>query len=180
MTPPSCAERASAYIRLGVRVVCVSDKVYAGADLLATARVLAQAVKRLNPDLVFCGMRSSDGDTGQVPPMLAQMTGVPFYGDVIQTDGERAADGSGTSYVLSRGGILAFPRGAPLRFPSAFARGGHAELWDNALLGVDGALCGLRGSPTRVIKAYESAAGGMYFDGDTLFIRKKTTRSKRI
>lgn len=143
MTPPSCAERASAYIRLGVRVVCVSDKVYAGADLLATARVLAQAVKRLNPDLVFCGMRSSDGDTGQVPPMLAQMTGVPFYGDVIQTDGERAADGSGTSYALSRGGILVFPRGAPLRFPSAFARGGHAELWDNALLGVDGALCGL-------------------------------------
>jgi electron transfer flavoprotein beta subunit len=44
--------------------VLVSDDVLAGSDALGTARVLAAAVKRIEPDLVLAATESTDGYTG--------------------------------------------------------------------------------------------------------------------
>src|SRR3979411_1297140 len=49
----------------------------AGADVLLTARALAAAIKPEQPDLVICATESYDGSTGMVPPMLAEMLGLP-------------------------------------------------------------------------------------------------------
>ena len=75
-------ERARDAIRKGLsmgadRAVLVSDPHLAGADALLTARVLAAAIKPEAPDLVICGTESYDGSTGMVPPMLAELLGVP-------------------------------------------------------------------------------------------------------
>ena len=75
-------ERAKDAIRKGLsmgadRGVLISDPQLAGADALLTARALAAAIKLEGPDLVICGTESYDGSTGMVPPMLAELLGIP-------------------------------------------------------------------------------------------------------
>lgn len=61
--------------------VLVTDPAFAGSDTLATARALAAALGLLGPvDLVLAGRSSVDADTGQVPPELAELLGLPFVG----------------------------------------------------------------------------------------------------
>ena len=50
-------------------------------DALRTAQLLAAAIRKAGPfDLVFCSEGSSDVYTGQVPPMLATVLGLPYVG----------------------------------------------------------------------------------------------------
>jgi electron transfer flavoprotein beta subunit len=75
-------ERAKDAIRKGLsmgadRGILITDPQLAGADALLTARALAAAIKAENPDLVICSTESYDGSTGMVPPMLAELLGVP-------------------------------------------------------------------------------------------------------
>jgi electron transfer flavoprotein beta subunit len=75
-------ERAKDAIRKGLsmgadRGMLISDPQLAGADAFLTARALAAAIKPEQPDLVICGTESYDGSTGMVPPMLAELLGVP-------------------------------------------------------------------------------------------------------
>ena len=59
--------------------VLVTGPEFSGSDSLATARTLAMALKREGPfDLVLLGRNSIDADTGQVPPELAQLLGLPL------------------------------------------------------------------------------------------------------
>lgn len=61
--------------------VHVVDPAFAGSDTLATAQALAATLRRLAPvDLVLAGRSSVDADTGQVPPELAELLGLPFVG----------------------------------------------------------------------------------------------------
>jgi electron transfer flavoprotein beta subunit len=75
-------ERARDAIRKGLsmgadRGILISDPKLAGADALLTARALAAAIMPEAPDLVICSTESYDGSTGMVPPMLAELLGVP-------------------------------------------------------------------------------------------------------
>jgi electron transfer flavoprotein alpha subunit len=55
------------------------DDAFAGSDTLATARALAAALRQAGPfDLVLFGRNSIDGETGQVPPMVAELLDLPF------------------------------------------------------------------------------------------------------
>jgi electron transfer flavoprotein beta subunit len=58
----------------GVHVV---DDALHGSDALATSLVLAKAIERLSPDLVVCGMASTDGTMSVVPAMLSERLGLP-------------------------------------------------------------------------------------------------------
>ena len=62
-----------------------SDRIFAGADTLATAEVLKTGVQKMQGkmDIVFSGHRASDGETGQTGPQTAWKLGFPFLGDVI-------------------------------------------------------------------------------------------------
>lgn len=58
--------------------VLICDPCLAGSDTYVTAKVLAAAIHKLGDfDLILCGKQSLDGDTGQVPGMLAAALGVP-------------------------------------------------------------------------------------------------------
>jgi len=59
------------------RGVLVSDDALQGADALATAKVLAAAIRRTAFDLVVAGVESTDGATGTMPMALAELLGVP-------------------------------------------------------------------------------------------------------
>jgi electron transfer flavoprotein beta subunit len=58
------------------RAVLVTDDALAGADALATARVLAAAIRRRPFDLVLAGVESTDGGTGTMPIALAELLDV--------------------------------------------------------------------------------------------------------
>jgi electron transfer flavoprotein alpha subunit len=61
------------------RGVHLCDPAFGGSDTLATARALAAALQQEGPfDLVLVGRNSLDGDTGQVGPEIAQLTGLPY------------------------------------------------------------------------------------------------------
>jgi electron transfer flavoprotein beta subunit len=70
--------------------ILVSDDALAGSDALSTAKVLAGAISRLEPDLVLAGTESSDGYTGTVPEQVAALLDYPsitFAKKIDITDG---------------------------------------------------------------------------------------------
>lgn len=76
---------------------CGADKAYlitdrraAASDTLATSYILSQAVRKLEPDLVFCGRQAIDGDTAQVGPQIAEKLGFALlsYVEKVDLDGD--------------------------------------------------------------------------------------------
>lgn len=65
-----------------------SDRLFAGADTLATAEVLKNGIDKMfggnKIDIVFSGHRASDGETGQTGPQTAWKLGYTFLGNVIE------------------------------------------------------------------------------------------------
>ena len=55
----------------------VSDEALAGSDSLSTAKVLAAAIARCEPDLILTATESSDGYTGTVPVQIAELMDLP-------------------------------------------------------------------------------------------------------
>jgi electron transfer flavoprotein beta subunit len=59
------------------KAILVSDDSLAGTDALGTAKVLAAAIKRAEPDLVLAATESTDGYTGTTPVQIAELLGMP-------------------------------------------------------------------------------------------------------
>jgi electron transfer flavoprotein beta subunit len=59
------------------KAVLISDDSLAGSDALSTAKVLAKAIERVQPDLVLAATESTDGYTGTMPVQLAELLGFP-------------------------------------------------------------------------------------------------------
>jgi len=55
----------------------ITDRAFAGADTLATARTLAMALQTGEYDIILLGYHSLDAETGQVGPEVAEMMGLP-------------------------------------------------------------------------------------------------------
>lgn len=61
----------------------LTDRKFAGADVLATSYTLSQGVKKTgNPQLIICGKQTTDGDTAQVGPEMAEYLGIPHVANV--------------------------------------------------------------------------------------------------
>lgn len=84
MGPPQAAEIIrEAYMMGADDGALLSDRKFAGADVLATAYALSQGVRKLgNVDLIICGKQTTDGDTAQVGPELAEYLGIPHISNV--------------------------------------------------------------------------------------------------
>lgn len=55
-----------------------SDRRLGGADVLATSYTLSQAIRSAGDfDLILCGKQTTDGDTAQVGPSIAEHMGIP-------------------------------------------------------------------------------------------------------
>ncbi|HEV3124331.1 MAG TPA: electron transfer flavoprotein subunit beta/FixA family protein [Candidatus Dormibacteraeota bacterium] len=70
--------------------VLISDDALRGSDALSTAKVLAAAIKREGFDLVITATESTDGYTGTVPQMVAELLGVPAvtFAKGLESDGK--------------------------------------------------------------------------------------------
>jgi len=69
--------------------VHVEDDAIAGSDVFATSLVLAEAIKKLDYDIVLFGMASTDGGGGIVPTLVAERLGLPAltFASKLEVDG---------------------------------------------------------------------------------------------
>lgn len=80
MGPPA----ATAILQEAIWMGCddgylLTDRKFAGADVVATAYTLSQGIKYMGKyDLVVCGKQTTDGDTAQVGAELAHFLGIPY------------------------------------------------------------------------------------------------------
>ena len=160
MGRPDTAEPLRRLTRLGIsRAILLSDSAFAGADTLATAYTLSLAMKKLQPDLILCGRQSIDGDTAQTGPALAALLGWPVLTHVLawRLEGKRALCTTRFGEeAATLPALLTVERLYPLRFPRLGSKAGAVETWTAEALGADPVRCGLRGSPTRVLRSYEA------------------------
>lgn len=79
MGPPSAETALREALARGCdEAYLAGDKQFAGADVKATAMVLAKAIQKVGYyDLILAGMQTVDGDTGQVGPEVAEYLGIP-------------------------------------------------------------------------------------------------------
>lgn len=145
--------------------VLLSDKAFAGADTYATSYVLAQAVKKLKPDLVLCGESTADSGTAQVPAQTAEWL---RYSNVSYVSTLSIEDGFAVARRTVKGGyeVVRVPLPAVVsvelgsntpRFPD-FRRKRWADrefkttVWTSADLELDLSLAGRAGSKTDVVE----------------------------
>src|SRR3984893_902962 len=92
MGPPQAREVLLDALGMGInRAVHLQDRACAGSDTLATARALAQWLKRESFDLILLGKYSLDAETGQVGPEIAELLSIAQITGVrkLELDGDR-------------------------------------------------------------------------------------------
>ena len=88
MGPPQAKAIIQEAVCMGVRRGTVlTDRKFAGADVLSTAYTLAQGVRKCGKyDLILCGKQTTDGDTAQVGAELAEYLNIPNVANVLSVD----------------------------------------------------------------------------------------------
>ena len=180
MGPPQAREALIQCLAMGAhRAVHLTDPAMAGSDTLATARSLALALERqgfgltAGDWLIFCGRNSTDAETGQVGPEIAEFLKVPHVSNVRRLDLSEHQDTITVERVTDQGyelircplpALVSVAEGImPERWPSrqemeaARARADRAGAEDPAIeeigaaqLSSNRSLFGTSGSPTSV------------------------------
>jgi len=162
MGRPSAKDVLLRLTRLGCKAVLLTDTAFAGADTLATAYALSLAVKRVGADLIICGRQSVDGDTAQTGPALATMLGYSLATNVMDFKADENSISVATRMgdcTLDYPALITVERIRNLRFAKLRSKLGEVEILSAQDIGADISRCGLKGSPTRVMKTFESAVG---------------------
>jgi electron transfer flavoprotein beta subunit len=165
MAPPFAESTLREGLAMGAdRAVLLSDRLFAGSDTLATARILSAGCRAVGEfDLVLCGNSSIDGWTAQICSQLGELLGIPSVMHVIGMEwngpheliltrtieqGYEKLKGQ-PPFVVSVRKELNKPRYTP--FTGILdAETKEIKVLSNQELGVDAALIGLEGSPTKM------------------------------
>lgn len=165
MGPSKLTEALEELFGRGVdRAVLLSDPQMAGADTHATAGALERAVRALGSfDLILCGKRAMDGETGQVPPMLAAALSLPCITAVerlrenedVLTLRRRLENGTATLTLRTPAVVSICEYAYTLRLPGILsmrrARDKRVECLTAADIGLEPQECGQKGSLTKVV-----------------------------
>ncbi|MDR0545884.1 MAG: electron transfer flavoprotein subunit beta/FixA family protein [Mycoplasmataceae bacterium] len=86
MGPPSAQVSLLETLSMGCdKSFLLTDKLFAGSDVLATAKALKTGISKIGQfDLILCGKQTSDGDTAQVGPEIAQLLNIPHATNVTK------------------------------------------------------------------------------------------------
>jgi electron transfer flavoprotein beta subunit len=175
MGPPNSIITLRKCLAMGVDdAVLVSDRLFGGADTLATSYVLSEAIRRVQfeygrVDIIICGKQTIDGDTAQVGPGIATRLGysqLTLVDRVMKIDLEkktitvrRKMEGLKEVVQSSLPALLTVVReiNKP-RYPSVqgrlIAENTEIPVWDNTVLKLSPAKLGMKGSPTNVKRIF--------------------------
>ena len=187
MGPPNAEATLRKACAVGVdEAILLSDKVFGGADTLATSKVLAAAITRLSENdeigLVICGKQTIDGDTAQVGPGIASRLG---FSQLTLVDRIESLDLTKKIVRVrrkleGRHEVVEAPLPAVLtvvrelnrpRYPTVpmrlSAEAAAIKVWSNQDLSLDEQQIGLKGSPTWVSRIFspERDKGEILGDG---------------
>jgi len=169
MGPPKAVTALREAIAMGCDSgVLISDKAFAGSDTWSTGYVVGSAIKRIGGyDLIVCGERATDGDTGQVGPGVAAFLDLPVatYVAKVQEAGEKTArvhrlveDGYEVLDVALPAVLTVVKEVGDPRLPTLRgkqkSRKADIPTWGPGDLEVEADKLGLNGSPTRVVKIF--------------------------
>jgi len=162
--------------------VLLSSRAFAGSDTWATSYALSKAIARIGAyDLILCGERATDGDTGQVGPGLAERLGIPQVTFAIGLEladkklrARRVLDDLFEVLDVRLPALVTVVKqiNEP-RFPGMRnvlkAKKAQITRWTAADIGADLTQTGFDGSPTTVIKVWppERRGGGVILRGET-------------
>ncbi len=155
-----------------------------GADVLATSYTLSQAIQSVGDfDLILCGKQTTDGDTAQVGPQIAEKLHLPqvSYAGEITKDGNTLTikrvleDGYMTIKVNTPCMITCIKE---LNAPRYLSVGGAFEAYSKPLVTmtyetlkdhplIDKTTIGLAGSPTNILTSFTppQKGAGMMLEG---------------
>jgi electron transfer flavoprotein beta subunit len=145
------------------RAILLSDRRFAASDTLATSYVLGMGIRKIGKfDLILCGMRTSDSDTAQVGPQLAEELDLPHLTGVEKLERkenlfcvERTSDGFREILEVSAPALFTISPKGSVRLPSlmeiqdAFIKY-SIECWNLEDLNADPKRVGSAGSCTWV------------------------------
>ena len=78
MGPQRAVEALRTGLAMGAdRSIHLNDPAFEGADGFATAKALAEVIKKETYDLILCGKQAVDDDMAQVGPSLAELLNLP-------------------------------------------------------------------------------------------------------
>lgn len=86
------------------RAVKIVGDLEPGLSSHAQARLLAEAIKDMSPDIVLSGVQAPDDRDGQIAPMLAAYLDMPYVGVVA---GAKVTDGKAVVHKEYAGGVMA-------------------------------------------------------------------------
>ena len=172
---PAAADMLRQCVARGAdEALLLTDRAFAGADTLATSYALSLGIARMGgADLIVCGKMAVDGDTAQIGPELAQHLGIPHVSDVSEileaADDHlivrRVWDEIEQELHVPLPALITVIKGQnppELATIPGMLRGRAAEIpmWSAEALSADTDRCGLRGSPTQVVKTFTPPARG--------------------
>ncbi len=169
MGPPQADAVLREAFAMGVdRAILLTDRKFAGADTLATSNALAGALRTLKYDIIITGRQAIDGDTAQVGPQTAEHLDLPQVSYVcdIESDAEgknlkvrkETEEGYQVLQVESPCLLTVLASAVKPRYMNvrgiveAYSK--EVEIWSADMIDVDEAKLGLKGSPTKVHKAF--------------------------
>ena len=152
----------------------LTDRLFAGADTLATSYALATAIKKIGDvDIVIGGRQAIDGDTAQVGPQISEHLNIPVisYAEEIKVDGDSVIvkrQFDDRYHMLKAKMPCLITALSELNKPRYMTPGGildafNAEItvWSrDDLKTLDDSNMGLKGSPTQIAKASDKVAKG--------------------
>ena len=183
MGPPQAEDALREAISLGADdAVLLSDRAFAGSDTWCTSFALAMGVKKMEADLVFCGMQAIDGDTGQVGPGIAihlNYAQAAYLAEISEVDkkklvAKRLIEEGYEVVELKLPAVVTVvkeinePRTPSLRGKMA-AKKATITVWGAADIEAPAEKVGLLGSPTQVVKIMTPPcrSGGDKFEGES-------------
>jgi electron transfer flavoprotein beta subunit len=174
MGPDMAEEILREAIAMGAdRCLMLTDKAMAGADTFVTSYTLARGVEIFCPDfdLILCGCHTSDSETAQVGPQLAEELDIPeiAYVEHLEMNGgsvriRRISDSFLETLEADPPCLLTIsdqhfpPRYVPLSgLQDAFTEASILAVSADDLC-IEKDLLGLAGSPTKIIDVYAPRA----------------------
>jgi electron transfer flavoprotein beta subunit len=188
MGPPTAEVTLRKTIANGAdEAILLSDRVFGGADTLATSMVLTGAIKKLAEKeelaMVMCGRQTIDGDTAQVGPGIATRLGCSQLTlvDRIEEVDMKAKTVKARRKLEGRHEVVVAPLPVMIavlreintpRYPTVpmrlMAEDSPITLWDNKIMQMDETTIGLKGSATQVRKIFSpERVKGEILGGDT-------------
>jgi len=169
MGPAQAEEALRECLAMGAdEAILLTDRAFSGADTWATSYTLGSAIKKIGEfDLVLCGRQALDGNTAQVGPQIAEFLGLPqityVQGVEISGDTLKARKALEDGYEVLETKLPALitvikdinvPRTPSIDAVMDAYREKEIITWTADDLPVDKGSIGLKGSPTRIRRAY--------------------------